>query len=60
MKNNNKKNNNKMILTISIVGIILCLVSFVLQLTDSDYFSAVICLLMALYCTGNAVNIIKK
>lgn len=54
------KNNKKMILTISIVGIILCLVSFVLQLTDSDYFSAVVFLLMALYCTMNAVNIIKK
>lgn len=54
------KSNQKIMLTVSIVSIITCIISFVLQLTDSDFLSAVVFLLMALYCTMNAAKIIKK
>lgn len=54
------KSNQKIMLIISIVSVIMCLISFVLQLIDNDFLSAVVFLLMALYCTMNAVKIIKK
>ena len=54
------KIDQRVVLIISVIGIVICLASFVLKLTDSDFLSAVVFLLMALYCTMNALNNIKK